>query len=124
LASDSVELGYNKALTDDSLGHYDEAAQTLQNLVKQSSHPDGQYSDGEKNNRSIFLDRLANVYKEQQKTDQAVQTYQLMVAMGGDYAERGYQAKWMLIAMPSNTIRPLRWPSRPHWPCPRTRPSS
>jgi tetratricopeptide (TPR) repeat protein len=93
LASDSVELGYNEALTDDSLGHYDEAAQTLQGLVKQSSHPDGQYSDGEKNNRSIFLDRLANVYKEQQKTDQAVQTYQLMVAMGGDYAERGYQGQ-------------------------------
>src|SRR6202167_2533901 len=93
LASDSVELGYNEALTDDSLGHYDEAAQTLQSLVKQSTHPDGQYSDGEKNNRSIFLDRLANVYKEQQKTDLAVQTYQLMVAMGGDYAERGYQGQ-------------------------------
>jgi tetratricopeptide (TPR) repeat protein len=93
LASDSVELGYNEALTDDSLGHYDEAAQTLQSLVKQSTHPDGQYSDGEKNNRSIFLDRLANVYKEQEKTDLAVQTYQLMVAMGGDYAERGYQGE-------------------------------
>jgi tetratricopeptide (TPR) repeat protein len=93
LASDSVELGYNEALTDDSLGHYDEAAQTLQSLVKQSTHPDGQYSDGEKNNRSIFLDRLANVYKEQEKTDLAVQTYQLMVAMGGDYAERGYQGQ-------------------------------
>ncbi len=93
LASDSVELGYNEALTDDSLGHYDDAVQTLQSLVKQSTHPDGQYSDGEKNNRSIFLDRLANVYKEQQKTDLAVQTYQLMVAMGGDYAERGYQGQ-------------------------------
>jgi tetratricopeptide (TPR) repeat protein len=93
LASDSVELGYNEALTDDSLGHYDDAAQTLQSLVKQSTHPDGQYSDGEKNNRSIFLDRLANVYKEQEKTDLAVQTYQLMVAMGGDYAERGYQGQ-------------------------------
>src|SRR3984957_5126128 len=93
LASDSVELGYNEALTDDSLGHYDEAAQTLQSLVKQTSHPDGQYSDAEKNNRSIFLDRLANVYREQEKTDQAVQTYQLMVAMGGDYAERGDQGQ-------------------------------
>src|SRR6202035_820980 len=40
-----------------------------------------------------FLDRLANVYREQNKTDQAVQTYQLMVALGGDYAERGYQGK-------------------------------
>jgi tetratricopeptide (TPR) repeat protein len=62
-------------------------------LVKQTTHPDGQYADAEKNNRSIFLDRLANVYREQNKTDQAVQAYQLMVAMGGDYAERGYQGE-------------------------------
>jgi tetratricopeptide (TPR) repeat protein len=93
LASDSLEIGFNEALIDDSLGRYDEATQTLQSLVKQTSHPDGQYSDAEKNNRSIFLDRLANVYREQEKTDLAVQTYQLMVAMGGEYAERGYQGQ-------------------------------
>ncbi len=93
LASDSLEVGFNEALIDDSLGHYDEAAQNLQLLVKQSSHPDGQYSDAEKNNRSIFLDRLANVYREQDKADQAVQAYQLMVAMGDKYAESGYQGE-------------------------------
>jgi tetratricopeptide (TPR) repeat protein len=93
LASDSLEIGFNEALIDDSLGHYDEAAQTLQGLVKQTSHPDGQYSDAEKNNRSIFLDRLANIYREQDKTDQAVQAYQLMVAMGDKYAESGYQGQ-------------------------------
>src|SRR6202789_2904814 len=93
LASDSLEIGFNEALIDDSLGHYDEAAQALQGLVKQTTHPDGQYADAEKNNRSIFLDRLALVYREQNKTEQAVQTYQLMVAMGGEYAERGYQGQ-------------------------------
>jgi tetratricopeptide (TPR) repeat protein len=93
LASDSLEIGYNEALIEDSLGHYDEAAQALQQLVKQTNHPDGQYADAEKNNRSIFLDRLANVYREQNKTDQAVQAYQQMIAMGGDYAERGYQGE-------------------------------
>ncbi len=93
LASDSLEIGFNEALIDDSLGRYDEAAQTLQNLVKETTHPDGQYADAEKNNRSIFLDRLANIYREQNKTDLAVQTYQLMIAMGGEYAERGYQGQ-------------------------------
>ena len=93
LASDSLEIGFNEALIDDSLGHYDEAAQALQQLVKQTTHPDGQYADAEKNNRSIFLDRLANIYREQNKTELAVQTYQLMVAMGGEYAERGYQGQ-------------------------------
>ena len=93
LASDSVEIGFNEALIDDSLGHYDEAAQALQLLVKQTTHADGQYAEAEKNNRSIFLDRLANIYREQNKTEQAVQTYQLMIAMGGEYAERGYQGQ-------------------------------
>jgi tetratricopeptide (TPR) repeat protein len=93
LASDSLEIGFNEALIDDSLGHYDEAVQSLQGLVKQTTHLDGQYADAEKNNRSIFLDRLANVYREQNKTDLAVQTYQLMVALGGEYAEHGYQGE-------------------------------
>jgi tetratricopeptide (TPR) repeat protein len=93
LASDSLEIGFNEALIDDSLGHYDDSVQALQGLVKQTSHPDGQYSDAEKNNRSIFLDRLANVYREQDKTEQAVQTYQQLIAMGGEYAERGYQGQ-------------------------------
>jgi tetratricopeptide (TPR) repeat protein len=93
LASDSLEIGFNEALIDDSLGHYDEAVQSLQGLVKQTTHLDGQYADAEKNNRSIFLDRLANLYREQNKTDLAVQTYQLMVAMGGEYAEHGYQGE-------------------------------
>ena len=93
LASDSLEIGFNEALIDDSLGHYDEAVQSLQGLVKQTTHLDGQYADAEKNNRSIFLDLLAHVYKEQNKTDLAVQTYQLMVAMGGEYAEHGYQGE-------------------------------
>ena len=93
LTSDDLEIGFNEALDEDSLGRYDDAAQTLQTLVKQSAHPDGKYSDAEKNNRSIFLDRLANVYREQDKTEPAVQAYQEMIAMGGDYAERGYQGQ-------------------------------
>jgi tetratricopeptide (TPR) repeat protein len=93
LASDSLEIGFNEALIDDSLGHYDDSVQALQALVKQTSHPDGQYSEAEKNNRSIFLDRLANVYREQDKTEPAIQTYQQLIAMGGEYAERGYQGQ-------------------------------
>jgi tetratricopeptide (TPR) repeat protein len=93
LASDSLEIGFNEALIDDSLGRYDDSVLALQALVKQTSHPDGQYSEAEKNNRSIFLDRLANVYREQDKTEPAIQTYQQLIAMGGEYAERGYQGQ-------------------------------
>ncbi len=90
LVSDSLEINFNEALTYDALGQYDQATQILEKLVTDSEHVTGQYTDGEKNNRSIFLDRLANVYREQGKTDQAVATYQKMADMGGDYTLRGY----------------------------------
>ncbi len=93
LASDSLEVSFNEALIDDCLGRYDEATQILESLVAKTSHPDGQYSDADKNNRSIFLDRLANVYREQNKVDLAVAAYQKMISLGGDYAERGYQGQ-------------------------------
>jgi tetratricopeptide (TPR) repeat protein len=93
LGSDSLEISFNEALIDDSLGHYDEATLILEDLVIKTSHSNGQYSDAEKNNRAIFLDRLANVNREQNKTEQAVQAYQKMAAMGGDYADRGYQGE-------------------------------
>ncbi|HEV2275028.1 MAG TPA: tetratricopeptide repeat protein [Acidobacteriaceae bacterium] len=93
LASDSLEINFNEALIDDSLGRYDEASQILEDLVNQTYHADGQYSDSERGNRSIFLDRLANVYREQNKTDLAIANYQKMIALGGDSAERGYQGE-------------------------------
>ncbi|HTZ88861.1 MAG TPA: tetratricopeptide repeat protein [Alloacidobacterium sp.] len=91
LVSDSLEINFNEALTYDALGQYDQASQILEKLVSDSEHVTGQYTDSEKNNRSIFLDRLANVYREQGKTDQAVAAYQKMADMGGDYILRGYQ---------------------------------
>jgi tetratricopeptide (TPR) repeat protein len=91
LDPDSIELHYNEAMLDESEGHLNEAADTLSQLVKVTTRPDGQYSSDEKNNRAIFLSRLAGVYREQNKTQEAVNTYQQMIALGGDYAARGYQ---------------------------------
>ena len=92
-SSDSLEVSYNEALTYDALGRYDDAEQILEKLATSTEHTSGQYSDGEKNNRSIFLDRLATIYREQNKTDQAIATYDKMAALGGDYAERAYQSE-------------------------------
>ncbi len=64
LAPDSQELTYNEALIYDSLGRYDEAISVLTKLVSDSERADGKYSDGEKTNRSIFLDRLGILYRE------------------------------------------------------------
>jgi tetratricopeptide (TPR) repeat protein len=90
LVSDSLEINFEEALDYDALGQFDQAAQVLSKLVSDSEHVTGQYTEGEKNNRAVFLDRLANVYREQGKTDQAIAAYQKMAALGGDYVSRAY----------------------------------
>jgi tetratricopeptide (TPR) repeat protein len=89
----SLEAGYNEGLLLDVLGRFDEAAQTYAAMVDLTSHANGAYTEEEKNNRSIFLERLASIYVEQNKIDQAVATYQKMIDLGGDPALRGYQGQ-------------------------------
>jgi len=93
LAQDSVELNYNQALIYDSLGRYDEAIGTLKTLLDGTAHADGKYTEQEKGNRAIFLERMGIIYKEQNKTAEAVEVYKQMIQMGGDFAKSGYQGQ-------------------------------
>ena len=93
LAQDSLELTYNEALIYDSLGRYDDAVAVLVKLLADSSHPDAKYTDGEKANRAIFLDRLALIYREQNKTTESVAAYRQLLTLGGDYVKSGYQGE-------------------------------
>lgn len=88
---ENLEAGYQEGTLLDILGRYDEAVAAYQAMVDRTSHANGAYKDDEKNNRGIFLERLGSVYHEENKTEQAVATYQKMVEMGGDQAPRGYQ---------------------------------
>ena len=89
----SLEAGYNEGLLLDVLGRFDDAEQAYQKMVDQISHANGAYTDEEKNNLSIFLERLGAVYVEQNKIDLGVATYDKMIALGGDNAVRGYQGE-------------------------------
>jgi len=98
--SNSLEAGYNEGLLLDILGRFDEAVQAYQQMLDQPTshdnsayHANGAYTDEEKNNRSIFLERLASVYVEQNKIDDAIATYQKMIDLGGSIAVRGYQGE-------------------------------
>src|SRR6202453_5282449 len=93
LAPEALDLIYNEALIYDALGRYDDATGVLTKLLSDSAQPEGKYSDGEKSNRAIFLDRLAIIYKEENKTAEAVATYKQLTALGGDYVKSGYQGQ-------------------------------
>ena len=88
---ENLEAGYNEGLLLDVLGRYDEAVQVFEKMVDKTSHANGAYTTEEKNNRGIFLERLGAVYQEQNKTAEAIATYQKLIDMGGESALRGYQ---------------------------------
>ena len=75
------------------MGRFDEATQTFEKMVDLTSHANGAYTNEEKTNRGFFLERLGAIYHEQNKTDQAIATYQKMVDMGGETAVRGFEAQ-------------------------------
>jgi tetratricopeptide (TPR) repeat protein len=89
----SLEAGYNEGLVLDVLGRFDEAAQVCEKMVELTSHANGAYTEEEKNNRGIFLERLGAVYHEQNKVEPAIAVYQKMIDMGGETALRGFQGQ-------------------------------
>jgi tetratricopeptide (TPR) repeat protein len=92
-APDSLELNYNEALIYDALGKFDQAEQVLTSTLAVTAHPEGKYSEQEKGYRSSFLDRLGTLYREENKTTEAVAAYKEIASYGGDYAVRGYQGE-------------------------------
>jgi tetratricopeptide (TPR) repeat protein len=91
MVQDSMEVPYNMAAVYQAQGRYDDAAQILQELVKKTDKPDNSYSQSEKNNRAVFLERLGTVYRDNNNEQLAIETFQKMLPLGDDNAERGYQ---------------------------------
>ncbi|HSE48525.1 MAG TPA: tetratricopeptide repeat protein, partial [Terriglobales bacterium] len=92
LTQDSVEVPYNIALVYEAQGRYDEAAAVLQKLIDKPPASPAGYTSGERNNRSIFLEKLGAIYREQGKTPLAIETFKKILALGDENARTGYQA--------------------------------
>ncbi|HLH08286.1 MAG TPA: tetratricopeptide repeat protein [Terriglobales bacterium] len=89
---DSLEVPFNEAVIYQSQGNFDQAAQLLQQLLKKSEKPDNSYTTGERNNRAVFLERLGSVYRDQNKTQLAVDTFRKEIELGDpDTGSRAYQ---------------------------------
>jgi tetratricopeptide (TPR) repeat protein len=92
MVQDSVEVPYNIAAIYQAQGRYDEAIPILRDLLKKSEKAGGKYSNGEKSNRAVFLERLGTIYRDQGNNQAANDTFREIVALGGDdNIERGYQ---------------------------------
>jgi tetratricopeptide (TPR) repeat protein len=91
MVQDSVEVPYNMAAVYQAQGRYDEAIQVLQDLLKKTEKTDNSYTQAEKNNRSVFLERLGTIYRDNKNDTQAIETFKKMLPLGDENAERGYQ---------------------------------
>lgn len=91
MVQDSMEVPYSMAAVYQAQGRYDEAARILQDLLKKTDKPDNNYTQSEKNNRAVFLERLGAIYRENSNVQLALETFRKMLALGDENAERGYQ---------------------------------
>jgi len=91
MVQDSVEVPYKIASIYQAQGRYDEAVPILKDLLKKSEKADGNYSASAKSNRSVFLERLGTIYREQGNFQSAIDTFRQMTSLGDENAERGYQ---------------------------------
>jgi tetratricopeptide (TPR) repeat protein len=92
MVQDSFEVPYNIAAIYQAQGRYDEAIPIMRDLLKKSEKASGKYSNGEKSNRAVFLERLGTIYRDQGNYQAAVEPFREIVALGGDdNIERGYQ---------------------------------
>ncbi len=91
MAPDSIEVPYNMASVYQAQGRYDEGIQVMQDLLKKTEKADSNYTQAEKNNRSVFLERLGTIYRDNNNNTQAIETFRKMLTLGDENAERGYQ---------------------------------
>jgi len=82
LSTDDLEIPYQQALLESTVGNNDKAVEILKDLVKQSERPGGQYTVPEANNRALFLERLGMVYRDQLKYSQAMDIFKQIQALG------------------------------------------
>src|SRR6202165_3516941 len=91
MVPDSMEVPYNVALVYQAQGRSDEAAKILQDLLKKTEKPDNNYSQSDRSNRAVFIERLGRIYRDQSNHSAAVETFRKMLTLGDESSESGYQ---------------------------------
>jgi tetratricopeptide (TPR) repeat protein len=88
MPDNSDAIAYQQALLEDAVGNDDKAIAIFQDLLKKNEKTDGQYSPGEANNRALFMEQIGNIYRTQEKYDQAIETFKQILPLGKSQAPR------------------------------------
>lgn len=101
LAPESLEVAYNIALVHEADGNLPQAIEVLEGLLKRTAKLAGDYTEGERNNRAVFLERLGAVYRDAQQGEKALTTFQELRGLGEDYKSRA----WLRIIETHRSLR-------------------
>jgi len=92
MVPDSMDVPYNIAAVYQAQGRYDDAIKILQDLLKKTEKTDSSaYSQADRNNRAIFIERLGMIYRDQENYTAAVDTFRKMLNLGDENQRSGYQ---------------------------------
>jgi tetratricopeptide (TPR) repeat protein len=91
LVPDTMDVPYSMASVYQAQGRYDDAIKLLQDLLKRTEKSETGSSQADRNNRSIFIERLGMVYREQENYTAAVETFRKMLPLGDENTRQGYQ---------------------------------
>jgi len=88
MSPDSAEVPYQQVMLEDAAGNPDKAIEILQGLLKRTESPKSEYTMAQANNRAIFLERLGQIYREQEKYDLAIAAFKQIEDLGKNLAPR------------------------------------
>jgi tetratricopeptide (TPR) repeat protein len=88
LMPEKLEVPYQRALLEDTLGNHEQSVEILQGLLKKTERETGHYTASEASNRAVFLERLGQVYRTEQKFDQALEVFKRIRELGEQQAPR------------------------------------
>lgn len=91
LAADSLEVAYNISLVYEAQGNFAQAIEVLEGLLKRTKKPGGDYTEGERNNRAVFLERLGAIYRDNQNAELALSTFEELRGLGGEYRSQAWR---------------------------------
>jgi tetratricopeptide (TPR) repeat protein len=78
----NLSVRFNDATLLEQEGHMDQAITVIQGVLTDTERK--QYSEGEKKNRAIFMEKLAEAYRMNEQYPQAVEAFQKLAALDPD----------------------------------------
>lgn len=88
---ESLEVTYNIALIHEAQGNHAEAIELLEGLLRRTKKPGDDYTEGERNNRAVFLERLGTIYREARRPEQALRAFTELRDLGDDYRSQAWR---------------------------------